>query len=1438
MIKLTFLQKTKTRIFTSVAIFLFSISILSAQSWDEKIKLLASDGFDDDVFGYSVSISGDYAIIGSYGDDDIGDESGSAYIFKYDSVTWTEEAKLTATDGAAWDYFGYSVSISGDYAIIGAYGDDDEGDESGSAYIFKRNGTVWTEEAKLSAADGAAWDYFGWSVSISGDQAIIGAYGNDENGDESGSAYIFKTDGIVWTEEVKITAADGVAWGYFGLSVSISGDYAIIGSPGDDDNGLESGSAYVFNYNSLVWIEEEKLAAADGAAWDYFGWSVSISGDQAIIGAYGDDDNGDESGSAYIFKTDGIVWTEEVKITASDGTEGDIFGNSVSITENYAIVGAPWDNDNGLESGSAYGFRYDCIGWTEKNKLTAADGAESDYFGLCVAISGEKAIIGAPLNDDTGLDSGSAYIFEYTPFTQTVFLDLKVFLKGPYNATDMNTDLNDLGYLPLSQPYDSVYYQQGNPGWYYTGYENVNSIPNSDVVDWVMVELRDACDLSSAQNSTAIDQGQQAAFLLKDGSIVGLDGSSMLQFSDITIQDSLFVVIWHRNHVPTLSKNPLIDYLGVYQFDFSNDINAQVCDIYCSSQIEVSPGIYAMNASDGNADNVVDVADINRCFDNWGISPYSPWDYNMDGCVLSQDIIETQLYMLNAPPATISQDQLTFRFANIQILPGIPEKVQFDIEVKADTPGTFPHILQVLLDYDTLGFGSNIAYNINFSVEYLEIDFDPPFPPYAIPRIVNSSSNRLAIGCFQDAYPNIDSIPTIFTGLVQIQMEVIDPNFITGIEFMEKFMNGGQCKADTETQWFKEYYSDPNLYEGDIFCIDTKVFLEGPFNGTDMYTDLNLSSKIPLVNPYGTSPWGYPGNDSVLSVPNPNVVDWILFELRNADSASVASQETTIDKKALFLLDNGSVVGPDGHIKPLFCSNITKHPFAVIKHRNHLAGMSAVPLTKTGDEYTYDFSTGADQVFGSSLGHKEIGSGIWGLISGDANSDGIITHHDKDDFWDLQAGEKGYLEADHNMNVNADNIDKNDFWWFNLNNKTQVPGENSPPCQPSDPQPHDIASEIAIDTSLSWRCSDPDEQDLDYTVYFGASADPPVVESNHPDTTYNPGVLNYNTTYYWKIIAVDIFGDSTSGPIWQFTTTNQPPNQPSDPSPENGAINISIDTTISWFCSDPDGDPLTYNIYFGTDPIPSLVVENHHDTNYNPGILELDTDYYWKIVAIDNYGDSTVGSIWTFSTIYQSWSCGMPITITHTEGATAPVTKTITYGTVVSDLTGNDKCWITQNLGADQQAITVDDTTVASAGWYWQFNRQQGYMHNGTIRTPNTPWDGTINESSDWQAINDPCSLLLGEGWRIPTNAELETADYNGGWDNRDDAFASVLKLHAAGYLSYNAGSLSHIGEYGYVWNNQQQSDLQSDALSFRSSYCQMINYNKSHGFSVRCLKD
>ncbi len=377
----------------------------------EEFKLTASDATQYDNFGQSVAISGDVAVVGAYANDDAGSSSGSAYVFVRNGNTWEEQAKLTASDAAKNDYFGYSVALSGDVAVVGAYRDDDAGSSSGSAYVFVRDGNTWGQQTKLTASDAAAGDQFGYSVAISGEVVIVGAERDDDAGGSSGSAYVFVRNGNTWGQQTKLTASDAVIGDEFGYSVAISGDMAIVGANDDDDAGSRSGSAYVFVRNGNTWRQQAKLTASDAAQYDEFGSSVAISGDVAVVGAYWDDDAGSASGSAYVFVRNVGMWEEQAKLTASDAVIGDRFGYSVAISGDVAVVGAYLDDDAGSSSGSAYVFVRDGNTWEEQAKLTASDAAQSNLFGYSVALSGDMVIVGAYGDDAAGPWSGSAYVY-------------------------------------------------------------------------------------------------------------------------------------------------------------------------------------------------------------------------------------------------------------------------------------------------------------------------------------------------------------------------------------------------------------------------------------------------------------------------------------------------------------------------------------------------------------------------------------------------------------------------------------------------------------------------------------------------------------------------------------------------------------------------------------------------------------------------------------------------------------------------------------------------------------------------------------------------------------------------------------------------------------------------------------------------------------------
>lgn len=315
----------------------------SGSSWTQTASLRASDAASYDLFGEFVSLNGANALIGAYGDDDRGSLAGASYIFSRTGSTWSQVSKLKASDGAAGDRFGSAVALDGDYALIGAQNDDDMGTDSGSAYVVARNGAAWAQQAKLTASDGTANDRFGSAVAISGEYAVVGSSMHGSGNFPSGAAYVFRRSGTSWAQVAELCAADGAN---LGTAVSLCGSRLLVGA-------LDA--AYIFERQGESWTRMARLTASDAATWDYFGRSVCLQGDYAVIGA---EEKDAQRGAAYVFHLEEGLWIQIAKLTAPDGAVGDLFGRSVAIdASGTAAVGAFLHDAAGVgESGAVYIF--------------------------------------------------------------------------------------------------------------------------------------------------------------------------------------------------------------------------------------------------------------------------------------------------------------------------------------------------------------------------------------------------------------------------------------------------------------------------------------------------------------------------------------------------------------------------------------------------------------------------------------------------------------------------------------------------------------------------------------------------------------------------------------------------------------------------------------------------------------------------------------------------------------------------------------------------------------------------------------------------------------------------------------------------------------------------------------------------------------------------
>jgi len=379
-------------------------------------RMVADDAQANLWFGVSVALDSDQALIGAtpYHDGAFG--PGSAYLFRQEGPgNWRQSAKITPSDGHAGDAFGNAVALSGSTAVIGAVQDSVVGPRSGSAYVFEEvEPGRWAQSAKLAPDSPFAWHNFGQSVAVDGNTVIVGAlYDGDPVREIGGSAYIFEKDSFgSWTQTAQLKPTDAEAFDGFGVSVAISGARAIVGAYLDDNVAHEAGSAYVFERDaSGQWAQVAKLIAGDASSLNWFGWSVDIFDDAAIVGALQGTTWGDRSGSAYIFRDDGTgAWSQETQLIPSDGRTGVGVGHAVTISDDVAVVGALTD-DAGQFSGSAFAFRRNDSGWTEVAKFVAGDAAGGDHFGHAVSLSGDAALAGAWVDDHAaGVDAGSVFV--------------------------------------------------------------------------------------------------------------------------------------------------------------------------------------------------------------------------------------------------------------------------------------------------------------------------------------------------------------------------------------------------------------------------------------------------------------------------------------------------------------------------------------------------------------------------------------------------------------------------------------------------------------------------------------------------------------------------------------------------------------------------------------------------------------------------------------------------------------------------------------------------------------------------------------------------------------------------------------------------------------------------------------------------------------------
>ncbi|MGB0370299.1 MAG: hypothetical protein ACPGN3_03050 [Opitutales bacterium] len=400
-------------------------------TWSEIQKLEGSFPTEGDRFGHSLSIDGDIVAVGAPYENG----RGRVYVYIRSGNSWYRDAELTPNDAEQNDQFGWSVSVYGESILVGANGGDSRGTKRGKAYIFTRTNGIWTQEAVLTAGDEAEYKGFGGSVSLTADTAVVGAErdpGYLGSYNSRGSVYIYhKSDGI-WYQEEKLEPSSLDSFDQFGSSVSIEDDMLIIGAEGFDGNGgANGGGLFVYRLIDGVWIQKPIEYASDRASNDEYGHSVNMDGNIAVVGAYGNDDNGSSSGSAYVLIFVNGGWSEIAKLLANDGEAGDYFGYSVSVYGDTIMVGAYGDDDNGSESGSVYIFTEIDGVWSQQAKIYPEDGEQNQYFGRSVANRGNVYVAGSY--------SEAAYVFDFqsSPAPYDLELSSDTILEGLQSGTSI-----------------------------------------------------------------------------------------------------------------------------------------------------------------------------------------------------------------------------------------------------------------------------------------------------------------------------------------------------------------------------------------------------------------------------------------------------------------------------------------------------------------------------------------------------------------------------------------------------------------------------------------------------------------------------------------------------------------------------------------------------------------------------------------------------------------------------------------------------------------------------------------------------------------------------------------------------------------------------------------------------------------------------------------
>jgi hypothetical protein len=1053
-----------------------------------------------DNFGLSVASAGDvngdgYAdvIVGAPGNDAGGVDAGRAYIY-FGGVHMDNIADVTLTGEAAGDYFGYSVSSAGDVngdgysdVIVGAYQNDAAGTDAGRAYIYF-GGPGMDNITDVTLTGAVAGDHFGSSVASAGDvngdgygDVIVGANLNDGGETDAGRAYIY-FGGVPMDNVADVTLTGQGAGDFFGSSVASAGDVngdgysdVIVGALGNDAGGTDAGRAYIY-FGGANMDNMADVILTGRAPGDYFGYSVASAGDvngdgysDVIVGANGNDAGGPDAGRAYIY-FGGANMDNIADVTFTGAGAGDHFGSSVASAgdvngDGYSdvIVGAPVS-----DAGRAYLYL---------NSLTGGDipdesftgAAAGDNFGYSVASAGDvngdgysDVIVGAYLNSAGGAHAGRAYIYFGGPSMDNIAdVTLTGEAAGDYfgyslaSAGDVNGDgyadvivgayLNNAGGTHPGRAY--IYF--GSPG----GINNITpvTLTGEEAGGYFGYSVASAGDVNGDGYSDVI-VGASAA----EKAHIYFGGPGMDNIADVTLPDT-----------------PPKGYFGCF-VSSAGDVNG---DGYADVIVGVAAGGAYVYFGGASMDSIPDVTLTGASVGGYSSPIASAGDVNGDG--YSDVIVRASLsdaggaylYVSSSPP-------IIPRIASVRDVPfdqGGKVNVQW-IRSGYDARG-ITRVTGYLIERSAPpGMGGfrweevanvsarqNPQYSCGVSTQYDSMSNTSGtfyFRVTAMTSNINEywRSNILfghSVDNLSPLAPQGASVTALTSTSVQLHWnaDAFDPDVghyavyrstVSGFPISD----ATRLTTATDTTILDSGLSESQIYYyrvttvdihgnesvpspelSSAIVVDTKVFLEGCYNGGGtMRTSLNTAHLIPLTQPYNVAPWNYPGTETVSSIPS-DVVDWVLVQLRS-------SPTTVVKTRAAFLKSNGMVVDLDGTGLVKFAGSPATTYYIVVMHRNHLSVMTALAPALSGTSSLYDFTTAQTQAYGTNP-MADLGGGKYGIISGDANGDGIVDATDRSDAWNDRL-QTGYKSSDVNLDGIVDASDRSDIWNMRLL-QTRVP---------------------------------------------------------------------------------------------------------------------------------------------------------------------------------------------------------------------------------------------------------------------------------------------------------------------------------------------------------------------------------------------------------------